>query len=316
MVENSTVQNLASHDFLEMHAAVERAYFPHQLHKLSRPTGSGIVRTLQLGPVTLGRIRWGADVALDCEYAEDAYEINIVLEGKMSWERDGRSWEAGCGEAAVFLPGKRSTITHWGSDTSVLGVKISRGTLHNHLPADATATAPLEEITPAALDLRSSEGRSWITFLQSSAEQIISDPAVVSMPAFRDSLVMSVAAPMAAFLAPTQESSPPGPYMIRRVRAAVEHNPGRRWTLDDMAAVSGVGRRRLQQAFRDYVGETPTRWLLRVRLDQAYRLLVSETETITVHEVAYACGFNHLGRFAQEFRARFGCLPSEIRHHA
>lgn len=311
MAEISPVQVLSSCDLQEMQAAVARAYFPHNLQKISRPVTVGVVRTLELGPLTLGRIQWGTDISLECDYAQDAYEVNIVLAGSLSWERDGKQHTAGPGEAAVFLPGKRSTITYWGADAKVLGVKMARGTLHNHLPVDATVSAPLEEIAPATLDLRSDEGRSWVRFIRSSAEHMISDPAVTSLPAFRDSLVAAVAAPMAVFLTPEFGAAPPGPYMIRRVRNAVEQDLGRRWSLDDMAAVSGVGRRRLQQAFRDYVGATPTAWLLRVRLDHAHRLLAASTGSTTVYEVAYACGFNHLGRFAQEFRKRFGYTPSE-----
>ncbi|AGF72168.1 AraC family transcriptional regulator [Corynebacterium halotolerans] len=316
MSEPSTVQDLCSRDLLEMHAAVARAYFPHDLQRLNRAAAPGVVRTLDLGPLTLGRIRWGTDITLDCDYAQDAYEVNVVLEGTLSWERDGSEWTAGPGEAAVFLPGKRSTITHWGADATVLGIKIDREVLHRHLAADTTVSAPLEETAPAVLDLRSGEGRSWVTFIRSSGEHIISDPAATSLPAFRDSLVASVAAPMANFLAPAAGIAPPGPYMVRRVRDAVERDPGRRWSLDDMAAISGVGRRRLQQAFRDYVGIAPTAWLLRVRLDHAYRLLAASDGETPVHEVAYACGFNHLSRFAKEFRTRFGCVPSEVTRRA
>lgn len=312
MVETSPVQDLKSCDLQEMHAAVARAYFPHELQKIGGSSSAGIVRTLELGPLTLGKVRWGTAISLGCDYAQDAYEINIVLDGKLTWERDGRQWSAGPGEAAVFIPGKRSTITCWDADATVLGVKVDSDVLYRHLPTDAEVSAPMEEIAPALLDLRSSEGRSWVTYIRSSAEHIISEPAVTALPVFRESLVASVAAPMVAFLTADSTMAPPGPYMIRRVRKAVEQDLGRRWSIDDMAAVSGVGRRRLQQAFRDYVGIPPTAWLLRIRLDQAHRLLVSSNTQTTVYEVAYACGFNHLGRFAQEFRKRFGCIPSEI----
>lgn len=312
MTEISTVQDLRSRGLPEMQAAVARAYFPHDLKRLGRETSPGVVRTLDLGPLTLGRIRWGADIALDCDYSQDAYEVNVVLEGGMSWERGGRSWSAGPGEAAVFVPGKRSTITLWSADTTVLGIKISRAALHHQLAADSAASLSLEETAPPSLDLRSAEGRAWVSFIRSTAEHVISDPAATALPAIRNSMVAAIASPMATFLAPGTDTAPPGPYMIRRVREAVEQDPERRWSLDDLAAVSGVGRRRLQQLFRDHVGATPTAWLLRVRLDRAHSLLSAPDHGGTVSQVAYACGFNHLGRFAQEFRSRFGCTPSEV----
>ena len=312
MTETSTVQDLRSRGLGELQAAVARAYFPHDLKKLGRETSPGIVRTLDLGPLTLGRIRWGADIALDCDYAQDAYEVNIVLEGGLSWERGGRSWTAGPGEAAVFVPGKRGTITRWAADATVLGIKISRGALHQQLKAGSTISGTLEEAAPPTLDLRTEQGRAWVSFIRSTAEHVISNPAATALPAVRESMVAAIAAPMASFLVPEGGGVPPGPFMIRRVRDAVENDPGRRWSLDDMATVSGVGRRRLQQVFRDYVGMTPTAWLLCVRLDRAHGLLNAPGRKVTVAEVAYGCGFNHLGRFAQEFRNRFGCAPSEV----
>ena len=316
MPETSTVQDLRSRDLQELHTAVAHAYFPHELEALKSQVSPGVVRTLGLGPLTLGRIRWGRDIALDCDYAQDAYEVNVVLEGALTWERDGQRWTAGPGQAAVFVPGRHSTITHWGADATVLGIKVQREMIHRYLAADVALPAPLEDMSPGMLDLRSSEGRSWVGFIRSSAEHIISDPAAVALPAFRESLVASVAAPMAAFLVPDAGAAPPGPYMIRRVRDAVERDLGRRWSLDDMAAVSGVGRRRLQQAFRDYVGTTPTAWLMRLRLDQAYKQLITSEGEEAIHVVAYACGFNHLGRFSQDFQARFGCRPSEVARRA
>ncbi|WP_164546513.1 AraC family transcriptional regulator [Corynebacterium hylobatis] len=314
MTEVSTVQDLRSTCLKEMQAAVARAYFPHELQKLGREASPGFVRTLDLGPLTLGKIRWGADIALDCDYAEDAYEVNIVLSGHLSWTRGSRSWSAGPGEAAVFLPGKRSTITHWDADATVLGIKIGRAALHQHLPAGSAVAGSFEETMPPSLDLRTEQGRSWVNFIRSTAGHVISDPVATALPAVRDSMVASIAAPMAVFLSPAEASAPPGPYMIRRVRHAVEQDPSRRWTLDDLAAVSGVGRRRLQQVFREYVGVSPTAWLLRVRLDRAHQLLAAPSGGGgSVSEVAYACGFNHLGRFSQEFRGRFGCTPSEVR---
>lgn len=313
MTEVSTVQDLRSGCLKEMQAAVARAYFPHELQQLGREAAPGFVRTLDLGPLTLGKIRWGADIALDCDYAEDAYEVNIVLSGRLSWTRGSHSWSAGPGEAAVFVPGKHSTITHWDADATVLGIKIGRGALHQHLPAGSAVAGAPEETMPASLDLRTEQGRSWVSFIRSTAGHVISDPATTALPAVRDSMVAAITAPMAAFLSPVEATAPPGPYMIRRVRDAVEQDLCRRWTLDDLAAVSGVGRRRLQQVFREYVEVSPTAWLLRVRLDRAHQLLTAPSGGGSVSEVAYACGFNHLGRFSQEFRGRFGCTPSEVR---
>ncbi|MEV6902279.1 helix-turn-helix domain-containing protein [Amycolatopsis sp. NPDC051372] len=46
-----------------------------------------------------------------------------------------------------------------------------------------------------------------------------------------------------------------------------------------------------------------------IRLGRAHRALLGADRTVA--EIASSCGFTHLSRFAQEYRARFGELPSE-----
>jgi AraC-like DNA-binding protein len=48
--------------------------------------------------------------------------------------------------------------------------------------------------------------------------------------------------------------------------------------------------------------------LRQARLDAAHRCLRQGGQTVT--EVAYAHGFEHLGRFSAYYRERFGELPS------
>lgn len=311
MVETYPVRNLQSRDLRELHAAVAKEYFPHELRTLGGKRDTGILKTINLGPLTLGKVSWGVDVSLDCEYDEGAYEVNIVLDGALKWEREGKEYSAEPGQAAVFAPGRRSAITSWPADTTVLGIKMDRDMLHRDISRAGLSTVGLESVVAAKLDLRSTEGRSWLNFIRFSAEHIVADPAATSLPQFRDSVISAVSTPMVNFIVPENFRSVTGPFMIRKVQETVETDLGRRWSLDDLALVSGVGRRRLQQAFKDYVGLSPMTWLLQIRLERAYQLLATRTPDTAIHEIAYASGFNHLGRFAQDFRERYGHAPSE-----
>ncbi|MER5674613.1 helix-turn-helix domain-containing protein [Pseudonocardia alni] len=77
-----------------------------------------------------------------------------------------------------------------------------------------------------------------------------------------------------------------------------------------MARAAGVGVRRLQEEFRRRLGTGPATALREVRLARAHRVLVEDGHA-PVSDVAYACGFGHLGRFAHDYRDRYGELPSE-----
>ena len=48
-----------------------------------------------------------------------------------------------------------------------------------------------------------------------------------------------------------------------------------------------------------------------MRLDKVRALLFVADEKIRIVDVAYECGFNHLGEFGAAYLARFGERPSE-----
>ena len=69
----------------------------------------------------------------------------------------------------------------------------------------------------------------------------------------------------------------------------------------------------MEYAFRRHLGATPTTYLRQVRLDHAHRELAGATpeDGVTVTEVAYRWGFSSPSRFAEYYRAAFGCRPGE-----
>ena len=86
-------------------------------------------------------------------------------------------------------------------------------------------------------------------------------------------------------------------------------------TLSDMAQVVGVSIRRMQDAVRNATGHTPTELLREIRLDAAHRgLRDADAHVTTVAAVAHSCGIAHLGRFAIQYRERYGCSPSKTLH--
>ena len=53
-------------------------------------------------------------------------------------------------------------------------------------------------------------------------------------------------------------------------------------------------------------------WLKHQRLTQVHdELRLADPSQVNVTEVATRWGFFHLGRFASDYRARFGLLPSQ-----
>ena len=81
-----------------------------------------------------------------------------------------------------------------------------------------------------------------------------------------------------------------------------------------VAAAVSVSPMQLYRKLKDLVGQTPTGYIRKIRLDHAEHLL--KTSSKTVQEIMYACGFVSKTYFYREFSKRFGMTPGEYRRRA
>jgi AraC-like DNA-binding protein len=80
-------------------------------------------------------------------------------------------------------------------------------------------------------------------------------------------------------------------------------------SLEQIAAASGASLRSLCQAFRAHYDCSPMAYVRQARLDAARGALQTAAPGARVTDIALACGFTHLGRFASCYRARYGETP-------
>ena len=97
---------------------------------------------------------------------------------------------------------------------------------------------------------------------------------------------------------------------VRRAEEIMRARLDEPLTVVDLAKAVGVGARALQAAFAAHRGKAPRDVLTEMRLDAAHRCLISASPDESVTDVALACGFAHLSRFAAAYRRRFGEPPS------
>lgn len=101
---------------------------------------------------------------------------------------------------------------------------------------------------------------------------------------------------------------------VRRARDFIEDQLDQVIPLSRVAAYAGVSTRTLELAFRDILGTTMTEYIRSRRLNRARRhLLENSCETSTLAGLALDNGLTHFGRFARDYKALFGELPSKTR---
>jgi AraC family transcriptional regulator, ethanolamine operon transcriptional activator len=105
----------------------------------------------------------------------------------------------------------------------------------------------------------------------------------------------------------------------RIVRCAEEFfrcHVGEPVSIAQLSSVSGVSERSLRNAFYDVCTTSPKRYLRLLQLHQVRRALRAPGDAATVTDVATLHGFFELGRFAGEYKALFGEVPSQTLHRA
>ncbi len=98
---------------------------------------------------------------------------------------------------------------------------------------------------------------------------------------------------------------------ISRALAGIHERPEHRWTLDNLAQEAQLSRSVFAQKFRDFVGETPSRYLMRWRMGIAAQLLTQTT--LSIGEIAYKVGFRSEDAFSRAFKAERGHTAAKER---
>ncbi|MEE1920962.1 AraC family transcriptional regulator [Pseudomonas sp. 148P] len=101
----------------------------------------------------------------------------------------------------------------------------------------------------------------------------------------------------------------------RHVKLAVEYlheHPDALVSGSELAGLSNVSLRALQDGFRRFVGTSIVSYQRQVRLQRAYDVLKQGTSQ-SISEIALALGFSNVGRFCQYFQSAYGISPAELR---
>ena len=85
------------------------------------------------------------------------------------------------------------------------------------------------------------------------------------------------------------------------------------YSIQEIAAITGMNERTLSSRFRVLTGESIHQYQLNLKLDDAYRML--RDGGANVKEVAAHFGFCDAYYFSRMFKKKFGVSPKEIKAH-
>jgi AraC-like DNA-binding protein len=312
----SSFERFRTSDLGEARQGAESLLSYHRIEPLERQAKLDVrYNAVQLVDTRIICAQYGAAVALNPGTLDNFYLVSMPLEGT-SLLRHGNS-------EIVMHPDLASVQSHagfarseWHRGCRKLSIKMNRAAVDRCL-GHWLGRAPTQPVVfDLGLDLRGHAGASWKRLMHFLIQELSSDSVYLSSTTARrglDELLINTLlfAQRHNYSEALHADTPVQPRHLRRVEEHVLDDPGAPHTLASMAAQAGVGVRSLQTSFQRYRGTTPTAFVRSLRLQKARELLSAPAGSGTVTDIALDVGYTHLGRFAIDYKKRFGESPSQ-----
>lgn len=312
---------VAAHQVDQAHETISQLFCEHRLSPLERREVDMRLRSAHDTGIGVELLDYGEAVRIAVPQGlEEFHLVQLPLAGRATMEA-GNALVQSSPEVATLPPLDRAFTMRWGASTPTLIVYVRRDRLTEaaqgiygienaerlrlglHMQMTTPAGADflrallehhdaLEAGTPEGAYTRRLTGELLVARLLQAVPNSAGDALSAWQPA-----------------EPSAGARADG--LVRRFEAAVDAGVESGSGVLDIAKQLGVPLRTLQEHVRRATGSTPLAMLKEARLRRARELLVGGDPTrVTVTAVAERCGFGHLGRFASEYRARFGETPA------
>ena len=263
---------------------------------------------------SIGILRYGAEVEVVAP-ALDFYVCQLTLDGEVAFRTGRFDRVLRPGTLFVMNPGI-SYRKRWSRDAQQLMIKIPRRRLEAHAMRGASGAALRPIVFSHEPVLLDDSRAAFVDLIAYVCRDLASPHGLSGRSELRrdmeDMLLSALLATQGRHSALDEIDHGTGemPGYLRRAEHHLRTHLGRAIPLDELTAMAGVSERTLQQAFRRYRGQSPMEFSRDLRLDLARDAILTRPDT-GVTAIALEFGFNHLGRFAQVYGARFGERPSE-----
>jgi AraC-like DNA-binding protein len=308
-------EEFRSRDPDEAHAWLRKTYADHHL-KISGSSEDFMFSCdiTRLDGMSFGRI-WHS-MAVDVDVFAGLRDLSIVE------HRGGDAVRVSIGPESInlragecfLLPPDQPYQADWnsvGAEVTTLAFEDLQRDALGLVDRETVNVGFARPITPAA-------GRHWSQTIRYVRGFVGNSPLLAAAPLARRELGWLVSsAVLACFPNSTldAESTPYAgdtPQPLRRALDFINEHAGDPITLNEIAVAARLSPRGLQAAFRRHLDTTPLAKLRSVRMERAHRDLQKAVPGDTsVAALAARWGFTHLGRFAVEYRRRYGNSPSQ-----
>ncbi|WP_353173386.1 AraC family transcriptional regulator [Acinetobacter rudis] len=306
------------HDLNETCLQVGQIFKPHRLKIIQQKSdffaSMHMVRTV--GSIQLSRLEYSEDVYIDPDDLEQFYLIQIPTKGYAEIQYATHKFISYDQVASLLSPGQ-SLQMRWHAGSPQLIVKIAKEDFLFHCRQHLPHFQQNSLVFDPKLDFSRPSAAYFLQLLKTLMTALATEQHPLQHPLafkqFESSLFNALIYGQANNSQEhfQQEHKIISPYFIKRTEAYIRENLHEPLNIELLAAQAGISVRTLFNGFKNYLGTTPMAYLKELRFEQAHLELINN-EHLSITDVAFKWGFTHLGRFSQEYKRRYGRLPSTI----
>ena len=282
--------------------------------QLSAGRFEGEVDELRVGPVQVFAERANQTVMQAGRVCADRVSVALVRAGQSPGWFGGHRLQ---GEQLIGVSSQGEFDLVASADTQILALSVDQAALRELV---AQVDGHGAELPPVPLLLKPTSA-ACVEYgrLLNAALRLAQDPSDLSAhPAARRMLALSLCD---ALLANLRSGEPAGALpasatsrrrIVARARQYMQAHAHEVIAVPDLCQAIGTSRRALQYAFEEVMQISPVTYLRAMRLNQV-RSELRQNRAAPVGDVAARWGFWHPSRFASDYKALFGELPSATR---
>ena len=252
---------------------------------------------------------WVGSSVLDRSHLASAGDILLFPFGDDHWLAENENNER--------FSGEEITEAIWRNEKPFGGEGISTTMLCGHFEFNADFDSPLLSELPRMIHVRGSD-REHLTWLASATNAIILETGsgrpgsdVVAERLAEVLFIQVLRSHIEQHNRNTGLLAALGDTYIAKALNLMHSRVSHPWTLEELAAETGMSRSSFAARFREVLGHTPMHYLTDWRMTRARQLL--EETTFSMMEIAERTGYNSEAAFNRAFKRRFGKTPGTVR---
>ena len=247
----------------------------------------------------------------------ETLRIYFIQDGKFEWSVQNRGFQLFPGDTVLVLPGQEfgneEEVLEIGS-FSWMQIKIKRLDNGGFLPGKWSSLSANESLSISKILVTNdspvltkfSEAGKLLKCIQSEIfNKEVGYSARVNFHI--DEILILIARQFTQQINPSRDF----PKAFMNLEQELRKNLDEQWTVEQMAALVGLGTTLFNEKVKSYTGFSPINYLINIRISEAIKLL--KRPEISLTDIALDTGFYSSQHFSTTFKKLTGYTPSEFR---